>query len=75
MPKVPPVAGLFFSGRPFLLVTFLWASKEKSLGRGSGRRPALSRKRQERWIARFARPFGIVLRTPCALLACQLSRE
>jgi hypothetical protein len=44
MPKARPVAGLFFSGRPFLFGDFFFGpAKKKSLGRGSGRRPALSR--------------------------------
>jgi hypothetical protein len=72
IPKLLPIAGLFFSGRPFLFGDFFFGpAKKKSLGLGSGRRPALYRKpKQGPWIARFARPCGIVLRTPCALRAC-----
>jgi hypothetical protein len=43
IPKALPVAGLFFSGRPFLFGDFFFGpAKKKLLGRGSGRRPALS---------------------------------
>jgi hypothetical protein len=45
MPKVNPVAGLYFSGRPFLFGDFVFGpAKKKLLGRGSGRRPTLSGK-------------------------------
>jgi hypothetical protein len=43
------------SGRPFLFGDFFFGpAKKKLLGRGSGRRSALSRKHQRRWIPAFA---------------------
>jgi hypothetical protein len=55
IPKVSPVAGLYFSGRPFLFGDFFFGpAKKKLLGRGSGRRPALSGDHQSRWIPAFA---------------------